>query len=344
MVVRIGNRAIGSGHPCYMIAEIGINHNGSLEIAKRLIDAAVAAGCDAVKFQKRTVRKVYTPEELAKPRKVDVSIINNAMERIEIEGVRYPVFPEVNLRRLEKDRINTTNGDLKYALEFDLKEFDLIDRYCQERGIPWSASAWDGLSAHFINGFNVPYLKIASACLAHADLLLRVRYKGKPVILSTGGSTMDQIEKAVEIIGSDDLIILHCVANYPCKDEEINLKMIKTLERKFLGVPIGYSGHEKDTFPSLCAAAMGACVIERHITLDKNMPGSDQKASLEPDEFRRLVEDIRQLEKVAGDRIKHVCPSDEDARRLEVVAGDGIKHVYPSEEETMKKLRRKKDF
>src|SRR3989344_6511727 len=213
MAVKIGNRLVGSGQPCFVIAEIGINHNGSLELAKRLIDIAVDAGCDAVKFQKRSIRVVYTPEELAKARKVDVSIINSAMERLEIEGVKYPVFPGENLRRLEKDRLNTTNGDLKYALEFELKEYDIIDQYCQERCIFWFASAWDGLSAHFINGFNVPYLKIASACLTHADLLLRVRYKGKPVILSTGGSTMEQIERAVEILGVDNLVILHCVAN-----------------------------------------------------------------------------------------------------------------------------------
>ena len=341
MAVGIGNKLVGPGHPCFVIAEIGINHNGSLEIAKWLIDAAVVAGCDAVKFQKRTVRRVYTPEELVKPRQVDVSIINNAMERIEIEGVRYPVFPETNLRRLEKDRLNTTNGDLKYALEFELKEYDIIDRYCQERGIPWSASAWDGLSAHFINGFNVPYLKIASACLTHADLLRRVRYKGKPVILSTGGSTMEQIERAVEILGVDNLVILHCVANYPCKDEEINLRMIETLRTKFKGTPIGYSGHEKDILPSLAAVNMGACVIERHITLDKNMPGSDHKASLEPHEFRDLVTKIRALDD--GSSLFQILGL-EIVGRLKVIAGDGIKMVYESEAEVMKKLRRKRDF
>lgn len=340
MTVRVGNRLIGSGYPCYVIAEIGINHNGSLEIAKKLIDVAVAAGCDAVKFQKRTVRVVYTPEELVKLRKVDVSIINNAMERLEIEGVRYPVFPGENLRRLEKDRLNTTNGDLKYALEFELKEYDMIDRYCEEKGISWFASAWDGLSAHFINGFNVPCHKIASACLTHADLLRRVRYNKKPVILSTGGSTMEQIEKAVDILGRQDLIILHCVANYPCKDEEINLRMIETLRNKFEGIPVGYSGHEKDILPSLAAVAMGACVVERHITLDKNMPGSDHKASLEPQEFKCLVAEIRLMEEGIA-----LTPGDQESSdRLQVVKGDGVKKVYESEVEVMKKLRRKNDF
>jgi len=340
MAVRIGNKLVGSGQPCFIIAEIGINHNGSLEIVKKLIDAAVSAGCDAVKFQKRTVRVVYTPEELLKPRQVDVSIINNAMARIEIEGVRYPVFPETNLRRLEKDRINTTNGDLKYALEFELKDYDVIDRYCEEKSIAWFASAWDGLSAHFINGFNVPCHKIASACLTHADLLRRVRYNRKPVILSTGGSTMEQIEKAVDVLGGQNLIILHCVANYPCKDGEINLRMIETLRSKFKGIPIGYSGHEKDIFPSLIAVSMGACVVERHITLDKNMPGSDHKASLEPHEFKSLVSKIRSMEDGGALFIDEPESSD----RLKVVRGDGVKRVYQSEVEVMKKLRRKIDF
>lgn len=321
--VRIGAKVVGDGHPCFVVAEIGINHNGSLEIARQLINVAVGAGCDAVKFQKRKVQRVYTPEQLAQPRSVDVSIIYNAMERMDIEDVRYWVFPEENYNRLKKDPTNTTNGDLKFALEFDLKEFDLIDIHCKQKGIMWFASSWDGLSAHFVNGFNVPCHKIASACLTHANLLQRVRSNGKPVILSTGGSSMEQIEKAVEILGREDLVILHCVASYPCKDEEINLLAIKTLQRKFPGVPIGYSGHELGITPSLMAVSLGASVVERHITLDRKMPGSDHKASLEPEEIKRLVSEIR---------------------RLETVRGDGIKRVYNSEVEVMKKLRRKTDF
>lgn len=321
--VKIGSRTVGDGYPCFVIAEIGINHNGSLGITQKLIDAALDARCDAVKFQKRTVGIVYTPGELAKLRKVDPSIINNAFERIEVEGVRYPVFSEENLQRLKEDRTNTTNGDLKYALEFELKEFDTIDIYCRERGIMWFASSWDGLSAHFLNGFNVPCHKIASACLTHAGLLKRARSNGKPVILSTGGSTMEQIEKAVEILGREDLIILHCVANYPCLDEEINLEVINTLKRRFKGVPIGYSGHEKDILPSLIAVAMGANMVERHITLDSEMPGSDHSASLEPGELKLLIQEIR---------------------RIEVIRGDGIKRVLSSEEPVMKKLRRVCDF
>ena len=321
--VKIGNKKVGDGYPCFVIAEIGINHNGSVEIAKKLIDVAVEAGCDAVKFQKRTVQRVYTPEQLAQSRKVDISIVRNGMERMDIEDVRYCVFPEENYNRLKKDPTNTTNGDLKFALEFNLKEFDLIDIYCKKMGIMWFASSWDGLSAHFVNGFNVPCHKIASACLTHLNLLQRVRSNGKPVILSTGGSSIEQIERAVEVLGEEDLIILHCVASYPCKDEEINLITIKTLQQKFPGIPIGYSGHELGITPSLMAVAFGASVVERHITMNREMPGSDHKASLEPEEIKTLVSEIR---------------------RMETVRGDGIKRVYNSEVEVMKKLRRKTDF
>lgn len=243
---------------------------------------------------------------------------------MDIEGIHYDdILPEESIARLKQDIKNTTNGDLKYALEFNLKCYDIIDLYCREKNIPWFASSWDGHSAHFVNGFNVPCHKIASACLTHADLLRRVRYNGKPVILSTGGSTMEQVEKAVEILGREDLVILHCVANYPCKDEEINLSVIKTLQRKFSGVPIGYSGHEDSILPSIAAKIFGASLIERHITLDKNMPGSDHRASLEPPEFKQMIDEIRRFEKIRG---------------------DGIKRVLPSEIPVMERLRRKVDF
>ena len=321
--VRIGSRLVGPGYPCFVTAEIGINHNGNLEIAKQLIDAAVDIGVDAVKFQKRTIQVVYSETELAKPRKVDESIIRNAMGRSVIEDIKYSVLPEESLARLKEDITNTTNGDLKYALEFGIKEYDITDLYCGEKGIMWFASSWDGLSAHFVNGYNVPCHKIASACLTHADLLKRVRSNGKPVILSTGGSTMDQIEKAVNILGREDLIILHCVANYPCPDHELNLLTINTLRQKFPGVPVGYSGHELGVLPSVAAVALGACIIERHITLFRDMPGSDQSASLEPSEFRRMIQEIR---------------------RMETVMGDGVKRVWDSEVPVMQKLRRKVDF
>jgi len=323
MTIKIGNKLVGDGYPCFVVAEIGINHNGSLEIAKKLIDAAVDAGCDAVKFQKREVEIVYTVEELAQPRKVDPSIIKNAFDRMIIEGVQYKILPVESVNRLKENPENTTNGDLKYALEFNLKDYDTIDKYCREKGIIWFASSWDGLSAHFVNGYNVPCYKIASACLTHIDLLKRVRSNGKPVILSTGGSTMGQIEKAVEILGREDLIILHCVANYPCEDNEINLRVINVFQLIFPGIPIGYSGHEIGILPSVAAVAMGACLAERHITLDKNMPGSDHKASLEPQEFKQMIDEIRRIEKIRG---------------------DGIKRVLPSEIPVMAKLRRKTDF
>lgn len=322
-MVKIGDKLVGDGHPCFIVAEIGINHNGSIEVVKQLIDVAVEAGADAVKFQKRTVEVVYDSKELAKPRKVDPSIIKNAFDRMVVEGIRFPVLPEESINRLKDNPDNTTNGDLKYALEFNLKDYDTIDRYCREKGIIWFASSWDGLSAHFINGYNVPCHKIASACLTHTDLLKRVRYNGKPIILSTGGSTMEQIEKAVNILGRENLVILYCVANYPCQDYEINLLVIETLKRKFAGVPIGYSGHEIGILPSVAAAVMSACLIERHITLDKKMPGSDHKASLEPYEFKQMINEIRRFEKIRG---------------------DGIKRYLASEIPVMEKLRRKIDF
>jgi N-acetylneuraminate synthase len=337
--VTIGSKKVGAGHPCFIIGEIGINHNGSLEIAKQLIDAAVAAGCDAVKFQKRDIETVYTPEELATPRKVDPSFIRHAVERSKVDGRRHHVLPTEALARLMVDINDSTNGDLKYALEFGLREFNLIEMYCKEKGILWFGSAWDGLSAHFLNGFDVPCHKVASACLTHADLLRRIRSNRKPVILSTGGSTLEQVQKAVEVLGTDDLVILHCIANYPCADDEINLATIDTLRKTFPNVPIGYSGHEQGILPSLVAVSMGACVVERHITLDRAMPGSDQKASLDPAQLKELVQNIRDLE--AG---KFPIDALVSAEVMEVVQGDGVKRVLPSEVPVMAKLRRVQDF
>lgn len=334
--VQIGQHLVGPGYPCFIVAEIGINHNGSVEIAKKLIDVAVEAGCHAVKFQKREVEYVYTPADLAAPRSVDPSFVKHALERSKVEGVRRRILPDSNLARLAVDPSETTNGDLKYALEFGLKDFDTIERYCQERGILWFASAWDGMSAHFLNGFDVPCHKIASACLTHRDLLIRVRSNRKPVILSTGGSTMEQVIKAVKVLGTKDLIVLHCVANYPCGDEEVNLGVIEALRKQFPEVPIGYSGHERGLSASLVAVALGACVIERHITLDREMPGSDQKASLEPHELKELMAQIRQLESLSC-AINDLVPG----ATQEVVRGDGVKRVLLSEVPVMKKLRRK---
>jgi len=278
---------VGDGEPVVIVAEIGINHNGSLETAKKLIDVAVEAGCDAVKFQKRTIEVVYTPEELARPRE---SVFGN------------------------------TNGDLKRGLEFGEKEYQEIDRYCKEKGILWFASPWDEGSADFLAKFDIPCYKIASASLTDDNLLKHIRTKGKPIILSTGMSTVDQIRHAVEVLGEDDLILLHCTSTYPGADEELNLKVIPRLKEQF-SCPIGYSGHEVGVYSSLVAAVLGACVVERHITLDRAMWGSDQAASLEPQGIERLVRDIQ---------------------RVPIWLGDGKKKVYESELPILQKLRRVK--
>lgn len=270
--VKIGNREVGDNSPCFIIAEIGINHNGSLELAKKMIDLAVKAGCDAVKFQKRTIDIVYTKEELAKERQ---SVFGN------------------------------TNGDLKRGLEFGQKEYSEIDKYCKEKGIIWFASCWDEESVDFIDQFDVPCYKIASASLTDDNLLKHTKAKGKPILLSTGMSTMEEIRHAVEILGKDNLIIYHCTSTYPSNAEETNLKAIETLKKEF-NVPIGYSGHERGITPSILAAALGACSVERHITTDRTNWGSDQAASLELTGLSHMVRDIRQIPALLGDGIKVV--------------------------------------
>lgn len=334
--IKIAGREVGAGQPCFIIAEIGINHNGSLDIAKKLIDVAVEAGCQAVKFQKRDVETVYSEQELRTPRLFDACFVRHAMERSFVEGIRRRILPDEALARLMVEPHRTLNGDLKYALEFGLKEFDEIDQYCKKRGILWFASAWDGLSAHFVNGFDVPCHKIASACLTHDDLLVRVHSNRKPMILSTGGSTMEQIRHAVSILGIQDLVLLHCVASYPCRDEDVNLGVIDTLHQEFPEVPIGYSGHEDGILPSLVALVKGACVVERHITLDRFMPGSDHKASLNPTQLTELVSKIRSLETGLTQIADWV-----DDYQYQLFNGDGVKRVLTAEEAVMKKLRRK---
>lgn len=283
--VRLGKKALGDGHPCYIVAEIGINHNGDLDLAKRLISVAVGAGCDAVKFQKRTVDIVYTAEELSKPR---------------------------------ESRFGATNGDLKRGLEFDLEDYQEIDRYCREVKMPWFASCWDELSVDVINRFDVPCFKIASASLTDDNLLRHTRATGRPIILSTGMSTMRQIDRAVEILGTENLILLHACSAYPAYYEELNLRVIPLLRERYC-VPVGYSGHETGLPSSIAAAAMGACMIERHITLDRSMWGSDHAASLEPNGVNKLVGYVRLVEKSMG---------------------DGVKRVLEREQPVIKKLRR----
>jgi N-acetylneuraminate synthase len=283
--VNIGKALTGDGQPCYVIAEIGINHNGDIALAKRLISVAVAASCDAVKFQKRTVSVVYTPEELAKPR---------------------------------ESPFGETNGDLKRGLEFGEDEYREIDRYCKDVNIAWFASCWDEASVDLINQFDVPCYKIASASLTDDNLLRHTRAKGKPIILSTGMSTIQQIDHAVEVLGKRDLVLMHTTSTYPSAYGELNLKAIHTLRERY-GVPIGYSGHETGIPTSVAAAVMGACMVERHITLDRAGWGSDQAASLEPNGINRLVRDIR------------LC---------ETSMGDGVKRVFDSEKPIISKLRR----
>ena len=270
--VKIGKKKVGDGQPCIIIAEIGINHNGDINIAKKLIDLAAFAGCDAVKFQKRTIDVVYSAEELAKPR---------------------------------ENPFGTTNGDLKYGLEFGLKEYKEIDKYCRGKNISWFASCWDEGSVDFIDKFKVPCYKIASASLTDDELLKHTRAKGRPIILSVGMSTLKQIDHAIEVLGKKDLIILHTCSAYPSDYNELNLKVISALRERY-NLPVGYSGHETGIPSSSAAVALGACIVERHITLERSMWGSDQAASLGSSGVIRLVRDIRLVEMSLGDGIKRV--------------------------------------
>ena len=283
--IKVGRSHVGEGHPCYVIAEIGINHNGDVEIAKKLIDLAASSGCQAVKFQKRTINVVYTAEELARPR---------------------------------ESPFGNTNGDLKYGLEFGEEQYRQIDRHCKERNIDWFASCWDEASVDFIDRFDVPCYKIASASLTDDNLLRHTRSKGRPIMLSTGMSTMAQIDHAVEVLGKQDLVILHTCSTYPALYEELNLRVIPELRKRY-DVPVGYSGHETGLSTSIATIALGASVLERHITLDRAMWGSDQAASVEPQGFAHMVRDIR---------------------LVETALGDGVKRLGEREEPIMKKLRR----
>ena len=283
--IKLGKEMIGDGYPCYVIAEIGINHNGEIEVAKKLIDVAVSAKCNAVKFQKRTIEVVYSVEELARPR---------------------------------ESPFGETNRDLKVGLEFGLDEYQEIDRYCNQVGMTWFASCWDEASVDFIAQFDVPCYKVASASLTDDGLLRHTRAQGRPVLLSTGMSTMEQIDHAVEVLGKEDLAVLHSTSTYPALYEELNLRVIPALRQRY-DLPVGYSGHETGLSTSIASVALGACVVERHITLDRSMWGSDQAASIEPQGFVRLVRDIR---------------------LVETAMGDGVKRVVEREVPVMKKLRR----
>ena len=289
--IQIGNVFVGDAHPCYIIGEIGINHNGNLDLAKSLIATAKNAGCNAVKFQKRTIDIVYTKDELAKPR---------------------------------ENPFGATNGDLKRGLEFGQEAYEEIDAFCKEMEIPWFASCWDEPSVDFISHFPVLCYKVASASLTDDNLLRYTRAKGKPILLSTGMSTYDEIDHAVEILGKENLILVHTCSAYPAHYPELNLRQIPELRKRY-GVPVGYSGHETGIPSSVAAVALGACVVERHITLDRAMWGSDQAASLEPSGLTRLVRDIRLVETSMGNGDKFV--SEREAAVMQKLRRVGLKAV-----------------
>ncbi len=279
--VQIGERWVGEGYPVLIVAEIGINHNGILQIAKRLVDVAFMAGCDAVKFQKRTPEKAVPPE------------YQNVMRE-----TPWGIISYLEYRRM---------------VEFGYKEYEEIDQYCKEKGILWFASCWDEDSVDFVEQFSPPCFKVASASLTDAPLLRKIKSTGRAVILSTGMSTLEEIEAAVELLGTDKLLIAHSTSTYPCPPEELNLRMIQTLQKKF-DCPIGYSGHEVGLQSTYAAVTLGASFVERHITLDRAMWGSDQAASVEPSGMIRLVRDIRVIERAMGDGQKRVYDSELKAR------------------------------
>ena len=265
-----------------VIAEIGINHNGSLDLAKLLIDGAVRAGADVVKFQKRT------PEICTPAGQWDV----------------------------ERD---TPWGRLKYIdyrrrVEFSAEQYAEIDAHCKAKGIAWTASCWDDPSVDVIAAFDPPFLKAASACLTDHGLLRKMKDTGKPLIISTGMSTLEEIDDAVQALGTEDLLIAHSTSTYPCPPAELNLRMIRTLMDRYPGVPIGYSGHETGLATTIAAVALGAEFVERHITLDRALWGSDQAASVELGGLERLVRDIRDAEASLGDGVKRVYESEQGAR------------------------------
>jgi len=285
--VKVGNKYIGDGERVYVIAEIGINHNGSLQNAKDLIKVASNAGCDAVKFQKRT-------PELCVPK-----------DQWELE------------RDTPWGRI--TYIEYRRKVELSFEDFSEIDKYCKKLNIDWFASCWDEPSVDFMEQFNPTVYKAPSAALTDVDLLKKQKSTGKPLMISTGMSTLNQIKTAIEVMGRRNLLVAHSTSAYPCKLEELNIKMIHTLKEMYPDIPIGYSGHEVGLAPTWAAVSLGATFIERHITLDRAMWGTDQAASIEPGGFHRLVENIRDIEKALG---------------------DGIKKVYDSEMSSLKKLRR----
>lgn len=287
LTIEIGNKRVGDGHPVLVIAEIGINHNGSLDLAKRLIDGAVLAGADAVKFQKRTP-EICTPKD------------------------QWHIERDTPWGRM-------TYIEYRHRVEFSAKDYAEIDRHCRERKILWFASCWDEQAVDFMEQFDPPCYKAASASLTDLPLLEKMKSTGRALILSTGMSTLEQIDAGVEAVGRKGTLIAHSESTYPCPVDQLNLRMIATLKARFPECAIGYSGHEVGLAPTWAAVALGATHVERHITLDRAMWGSDQAASVEIQGLMRLVSNIRDIERALG---------------------DGIKRVNPSELSAMKKLRR----
>ncbi len=279
-MIEIGGRPVGDDYPVYIIAEIGINHNGDLGTAKKLIDAAKLAGCDAVKFQKRTPEMCVPKEQRNLKRETPWGIL--------------------------------TYLEYRHRVEFGQEEYAEIDLYCRNKNIAWFVSCWDTPSVDFIERFTPVCYKIPSALLTDDKLLRYVNKKGRPVILSTGMSTIEEIHHAASLLDQNRLLIAHSTSSYPCKPEELNLRMIQTLRQEF-DCPIGYSGHEVGLQTTCAAVIIGACFVERHITIDRTMWGSDQAASIEPGGFIRLVRDIRVIEQALGDGVKRVYESEKPA-------------------------------
>src|SRR3989338_7146412 len=288
--IKIGGKEIGSGRPVFIVAEIGLNHNGDVDIAKKLIDVAVLAGCDAVKFQKRTP-ELCVPEEY------------KDVKRETPWGVM-------------------TYLEYRKRVEFGKREYDQIDAYCREKGIIWFASPWDLPSIEFLESYDVPLYKVPSALMTHKEYLSTLKNIGKLIMLSSGMSDMNLVKKAISITGDDNVVLMHTTSTYPAKTEEINLRVLQTYVKAF-NCPVGYSGHEVGLQITLAAVALGANAIERHITLDRSMWGSDQAASVEPTGLMKLVRDIRIIENALG---------------------DGVKRVLPREEEVVKRLRKISDI
>lgn len=274
------------GKNIFLIAEIGINHNGDLKIAKKLIEQAKLSGFDAVKFQKRDINTVYSEEVLS---------------------------------QFRDSPFGTTQREQKEGLEFSKSDYDEINNYCKDLGILWSASAWDNISQEFLSNYDLKFNKVASAMATNQEFIKLVAEQKKPTFVSTGMCTMEQIKIIVDIFLTKNcpIVLMHTNSEYPSPEENLNLSMLNTLKNEF-GVPVGYSGHEVSVSPSYAAVVLGAVAVERHITLDRSMYGSDQSASLEPVAFERLVSMIR---------------------KLELILGDGVKKITKGEEEIAKKLR-----